>query len=509
MSSSSAADETGPIAPAAAPIEPPAGMVEEPDVETPSTPPISTLLDSSRPTWQRVLLLAWPVWAQQILLMTVGLYDQFLAGNNTPADPALHVPYQAAQTTANYLAWFISSCSSLVCVGSTALVARFVGADAKDRAVHAANQSILLAVVFGAAASIVGLFLVGDVVRLMGMTGPAEQMAVEFLRPLLALLVFQMIEAAGLACLVGAGDTRPTLWVLGGIAFVNMPLAWVCFHGLGPVPAIGFPGIALGTALSHTLGGIAVLLLLARGRSGIVLRLREMFPDPALIRRLLRISIPASIDVLSIGVCQLWFVAMVNRLGNVAAAAHGIAIRWESLGYLSGYPFATAAAALVGQNLGARRPHEAARSGWIAWSMGLGVMCVMGTVFFVLAPAMFELFCPDENQRPVVDIGVPVLRLVAFAMPPLACIIIFTGSLRGAGDTRLPLLLTWIGFLVIRIPLAYLLMYPHVDLGPAGVIHGADLGLFGAWLAMFADLLIRGALFLLRFATGGWKRINV
>src|SRR5438067_1523996 len=88
----------------------------------------STLLNSSRPTWQRVLFLAWPVLVQQLLLMVVGLYDQYLAGNYPPEDASLHVPYQAAQTTANYLAWFISSCSALVSVGSTALVARFIGA---------------------------------------------------------------------------------------------------------------------------------------------------------------------------------------------------------------------------------------------------------------------------------------------------------------------------------------------------------------------------------------------
>ena len=94
-------------------------------------------------------------------------------------------------------------------------------------------------------------------------------------------------------------------------------------------------------------------------------------------------------------------------------------------------------------------------------------------------------------------------------MPALACIIIFTGALRGAGDTRLPMLLSWIGFLAIRIPLAYFLMYPQTDLGSLGTMPGLDLGLYGAWLAMFADLLMRGALFLFRFATGGWKRVKV
>jgi putative MATE family efflux protein len=467
------------------------------------------LLDPARPTWQRVLALAWPVLLQQLSLMAVGLYDQYLAGNNEPADPSLHVPYQAAQTTANYLAWFISSCSALVSVGATALVARFTGAGDRRGAVHTTNQAVLLAAVVGVAAAVVGLAFVGDVVRWMHMSGPAAEMAVGFLVPVLALVVFQMVEQAGLACLVGAGDTRPMLWVLGGVALVNMPLANFCFHGLGPIPGFGFPGIAIGTALSHVLGCVAVLILLARGRAGLKLRARDLVPDAPLIRRLLRVSIPAAADTLSVCVCQLWFLAMVNRVGDVAAAAHGIAIRWEALGYLSGYAFATAAAALVGQRLGAGRPDEAARGGWTAFGMGAAVMVVMGAVFYVLAPAMFRLFCPRPNQQPVIEAGVPVLRLVAFAMPAVACIIVFTGALRGAGATRLPMLLSWIGFLVIRLPLAYYLMFPATDFGPLGTVNGLGMGLYGAWLAMFADLIIRGALFLLWFAGGRWKRARV
>src|SRR4029077_15410115 len=162
----------------------------------------------------------------------VGLYDQYLAGNYPPADPALHVPYQAAQTTANYLAWFISSCSALVSVGSTALVARFVGAGDRKNAVHAANQSILLAIAFGIVATMVGLSLLAGGVHLMRMSGPAEGMTIEFLTPLLGVIVFQMVEEAGLACIVGGGDTRPTVGVLGGVAIWHMPLAYICFRGL-------------------------------------------------------------------------------------------------------------------------------------------------------------------------------------------------------------------------------------------------------------------------------------
>src|SRR5205807_7071824 len=143
------------------------------------------------------------------------------------------------------------------------------------------------------------------------------------------------------------------------------------------------------------LGGLAVLTVLARGRFGLRLELWALWPNADLLRRLLRVSVPAGVDSLSGAVWQLWFLSIINRLGDVASSAHGIALGWEGLGYLSGHAFGTAAMTLVGQNLGARRPHQATRSGWIAFALGCGVMTLMGVVFFLLAPQMFALFCPD------------------------------------------------------------------------------------------------------------------
>jgi putative MATE family efflux protein len=453
--------------------------------------------------------LAWPVLTQQLLILAVALSDQFLAGHFRPPDPSRHVAYQSAQTTAIYLSWLINSYTVLVTVGSTALVARFIGAGDRATAVRVTGQAIILAVILGLLGTAAGLLGLRGLIWLLELRGYAGELAVDYLTPLIALLVFQVVESAGIACLIGAGDTRTGLWVLGGVAFVNLPLAWGLFLGLGPLPALGFPGIAVGTALSHLIGCVVVLAVLTRGQAGLRLRWRGLAPSWSLSRRLLRISVPAGIDSLSGVLCQLWFLSIVNRLSEAESGAHGIALRIEALGYLSGAAFGTAAMALVGQSLGARRPDLAARCGWLALRLGCLVMCTMGVLFFALAPQMFAIFCPYPEQRPVIEAGVPVLRLVAFAMPPLSCTMVFTFALRGAGDTRVPLLFTWIGFLVVRIPLAYVLVLDEIDLGLLGVVYGFNLGLFGAWLAMFADILVRSTFFLLRFASGRWKRIPV
>jgi putative MATE family efflux protein len=467
--------------------------------EAPSAPPASRpILDLDRPIWRSVLALAWPVLLQQYLILSVTLSDRFLAGRVVTHESGEALAAQAAQTTANYLAWFISSYIVMVSVGATALVGRLLGGGDRDKAVAATNQALLLAVGMGVLGTVAWLLAGPAVLRWMQLGGAAADFAEEYLRPLFLLLVFQVIETAGIACLAGAGDTRTGLWVLGGVAVINVPLAWAFFHGIGPVPALGFPGIALGTALSHTLGGLAVLIVLARGRAGLRLRWRLLAPRWDLIYRLLRVSIPAAADSLSVAVAQLWYMGIVNGLGDAASGAHGIAIGWEAMGFQSGAAFATSAMALVSQNLGAGRPDRAARSAWTAFALGGLLMALMGVIFYAFAPAMFALFCPRPEQAPIIDVGVPVLRLVAFAMPALASCIIFTGALRGAGDTRLPVLFTWVGFFALRIPLAYLLT------GPA-----FGLGLLGAWLAMFADLLVRGVFFAARFAGGRWQRMWV
>src|SRR5205807_9774793 len=136
------------------------------------------------------------------------------------------------------------------------------------------------------------------------------------------------------------------------------------------------------------------------------------------------------------------------------------------------------------------------------------MMSVMGDLFFTFAATLFTFTCPHPGQRPVVEAGVPVLRLEAFAEPALASIIIFLCALRGAGDTRVPVLYNCLGLFGVRIPLAYLFTLETVTFGLAGHWPGGSL-LFGAWMAMVADLALRGSLFFYRYRSGRWQRVRV
>jgi Na+-driven multidrug efflux pump len=218
--------------------------------------------------------------------------------------------------------------------------------------------------------------------------------------------------------------------------------------------------------------------------------------------------LPAGVDSLAIMIGHLWFFGIVNSLGETASSAHGIALGWEAMSVVCGNAFGIAAMTLVGQNLGAGRPGQAARSGWVAFALGCGMMSLMGALFFTFAPEMFAFICPHPEQRPVVEAGVPVLRLEAFAEPALASVIIFLCALRGAGDTRVPVLLNCLGLFGVRVPLAYFFTLNTFGLSTSFQWPGGS-PLFGAWMAMAADLSVRGCLFLYRYSSGRWQRVRV
>jgi putative MATE family efflux protein len=291
------------------------------------------------------------------------------------------------------------------------------------------------------------------------------------------------------------------MWVMILVNAINVGLSWSLVRGFGAFRALGFPGIAVGTACGEGVGGLVVLAVLVRGRSGLSIRPRDLVPAWGEIRRILRISLPAAGESLTSILCQLWFLGLINRLGAIATAAHGVAIRCEALAFLTVTAFAVAASTLTGQYLGARRPDLAGCAARTAWGIGVLVLSAIGVLLYTQAEPMFALFL--GSRKPLVAAeGAPVLRVVAFALPALATINVLSGALRGAGDTRWPWLIVLAGYLLVRMPLTYWLTTPE---GHGGL----GWGLFGAWVAMLADLSVRGGLVAARFLQGGWRTARV
>lgn len=444
---------------------------------------------------RQVLWLAGPVLVEQSLLYLVGLSDTILTGRY------LEEEHLAAVTVASYLLWFLGSLLTIVSVGATALVARAIGSNRWPAATRVCQQSIALAWIVGGLTLAAGWWAAPGVIALMNLRGAAGASAVEFLRIVLGVTPLLACTTVGVACLRGAGDTRTGMWVMTLVNVVNVATCWTLVRGFGPFPALGFRGIALGTATGQGLGGLVTLAVLARGRAGLTLEWRGLRPIGSEIRRILRISVPAAGESLSNIACQLWFLSVINRLGPVATAAHGVAIRCEAIAFLTVTAFAVAASTLTGQYLGAGRPDLAARAARSAWLLGAVVLAGLGVLLYTQAGPMVGVFLGGRQGRVAAE-GVPVLRVVAFALPALATINVLSGALRGAGDTRWPWAFVLVGYLAVRLPLTYRLSTP-AELG------GLGWGLYGAWVAMFVDLHVRAALVGARFLQGGWRSARV
>jgi len=444
---------------------------------------------------RQVLWLATPVLIEQSLLYLVGLSDTLLTGRNLSED------HLAAVTVASYLLWFLSSIMTIVSVGGTALVARLIGQGQPAEAGQICQQAVGLALIVGTVTLVAGWVAAPSLMTALNLQGLAATSAALFMRIVLTVTPLLACTTVGVACLRGAGDTQTGMWVMILVNTINVCLSWSLLHGFGPCPTLGFAGVALGTAIGEGVGGFVVLGLLARGRSGLRLQWAGLIPAWSQTRRILRISVPAAGESLTNIGCQLWFLSLINRLGATATAAHGVAIRCEAIAFLTVTAFAVAASTLTGQYLGAGRPDLASRAVRTAWTLGVLVLSALGFVIYGLAGPMFLLFTGGQKPE-VAALGVPVLQVVAFAMPALATINVLNGALRGAGDTRWPWLFVVLGYVAVRLPLTYLLATPENQ-------GGLGWGLYGAWVAMLADLCVRAGLVAARFLQGGWRLTRV
>src|SRR5262249_38333932 len=185
------------------------------------------------------------------------------------------------------------------------------------------------------------------------------------------------------------------------------------------------------------------------------------------------------------------------------------AIRVEGLGKMPGGAFQASAATMAGQYLGAKDLVRARYSVIQTCLVAAATMIAAGVFFYLAAVPLAGFFLEGPN-RSVVPLAAQLLRVVAYAMGPLAIVLVLVGALRGAGDTRWPLVLNLLGIVVFRVPVAYYLTRSDIYLPfIERTVHGANLGVVGAWYAMVLDIVVRCILLILRFRHDAWQRIEV
>ena len=453
-----------------------------------------------------MLWLAMPVLLEQVLTTLVGFVDVWLTGNFITGEAPM-----AAIGLMAYALWLLPNMFASVAIGCTALVSRYVGANKPRLASRVTNQAFLCGSVLAVIALALAHYYGNWFVAMMNLHDEAGKHAMTYLALITPIIPFLMIERVGIAALRGAGDTISGFVAMSVVNIVNLCASAAFVTGWGPFPELGFRGLALGTAIGHAFGGTIILLLLVMGRAGLQLRFRWLRPHGSIIQRLLKIGIPGGADVLTINGCHLWFLGIVNGLGTLAAASHSLAIRIESIAYLPGGAFQVAATTMAGQYLGANDRKRAMQGVMANFVAGGSIMVLMGLLFFFGADGLTSFFTGagghEERTAANLDMATaaqPLLRMASFAMPSLAATMIFSGALRGAGDTRWPFLYTMIGMIGVRIPFALLLAPDQLHLPLLGHVNCLGLGVIGAWYAMVGDILLRSLLITTRYLRGRW-----
>ena len=447
----------------------------------------ATLLRTDPALARRVMTLAWPAVAEQTLAMMIGLVDFYIVGHlGAAALDGVGLGSQILNLTVAFL--------GAVGVGSTALVARHIGAKEPDDATHTAQQSIVVAAVIGLLMALVCVIFARPIIAWFGGEPDVIEQGTRYLRTIAPSFLFFSVLLIGNAVLRGAGDTRTPLLIMLIVNVINIGVAWSLTQGVAGLPKLGVVGSGLGAASAQTTGGIITLWLLVRGRAGIRIGLRWPHLDLARVRRILNIGLPAGAEQIFLQLALTSLTVVIAGFGTEAYAAHMVSWRIAQLSFLPGWGFAVAASTLVGQELGAKQPQRAKESGYVAFRGALIMMTVMGIVILLFERALIRVFIDDPL---VMALGIPVLRIAAIIQPLMAASFVFSGGLRGAGDTRTTLGITLFSVWGLRVVITYLL----------GRLFG--LALIGAWLAIAADFGFRAAMFWWRFRSGKWQTIRV
>lgn len=437
---------------------------------------------------RQLLRLAWPSLVENLLQTMLLVCDMMFVGQ-------LGAEAIAGVGLGGQLTIFLQVLFMGLAVGNTALVARAVGAGDKRAAERVAKQSLTLAVVL---ALIVGVatFLVADaIVPVMGATENVNKIASGFLRIVSLFAVVMGLMFIGGGTLRGAGDTFTPMLITGFINVINIGLGYAFIFGNFGFPRLGPLGSAAATTLARTVGAAMMLYALFKRTKILPLSLRGDWGfHRDVIARILNIGLPGAAEQVVFQLGFLAFAAMAVSLGTQDYAAQQIAFTINSFSIMPAFAFGVAATTLVGQNLGAKDPARAEQSAYEALKNGTLWMVVMGIAFLIWREPLIRLFTNDPTVWQPAGM---CLTFIAFGQPLLAVSVVLASALRGAGDTRATLAVTFAGIWLMRVGLGYVL----------GIIWG--LGLFGMWIAWFGDFAVRAGLVTLRFRTGKWKTLRV
>lgn len=438
--------------------------------------------------------IAWPTMLTNAIGGLQGIVDHVLVGNfvGYTGNAAIGVSWQIFLV----VVVFVSS----IFIGMNIMISRFVGAGERDKVDRTFYQGFLTAVFIAVfIIAPVGYFGSPYLLDFVNAAPEVKAEALPFLRIMFLFstgtMMFFMLSGA----LRSAGDAKTPMRIAVALTILNLTLNIVFIRGLGPIPAFGTMGAAMGTCIASGLIAVYSIWNLFTGRWVLTLRPASgLAPDFSVIRKLFKFGLPAGIQGIAMNVGGVFMLAFIGSLAESAAAQAAFAvsytqlfslITWTSFGLLG------AAATVAGQNLGAKQPDRANQAVHAAARFGIAVAVLVGFFFFFFPERLLGIF--GMTDPTVVGIGVQLLRFLSVSGIFVSIALTYTGGLQGTGDTKSPLYISIISQVAIPLGICFAIR----EFGSLQPWH--------IWLAILAGHIARCILSVVRFRQGKWRGIKV
>lgn len=424
--------------------------------------------------------LAWPIIASTVLIRGVGIADFMILGQT--GKEAL-----AAVGLGQMLTFIGMALAYSLLVGVNVMVSYFTGSQEHDKRTRIANSSVWLSFSIGIIMILVGETLSRPLASFMGAEGIVLDMIWKYVKIIWMFYTFRVFVYVLTGIFQGTGDSRTPMYVVSVTNIIHIVLAYLTVFGKFGFPAIGIEGAAWATVVADFLG--AALLFLIAVRRGLI-NFKLGWAPKNHLNRLFKLAYPVTVERALVSSGIMLFNTIILHYSVAAYAATQIVINIEAFSFLPGIGYMETAQILVGQNLGSRNHEQAVQSGYQSGWIALSIMSIFGTTFLLFPSIWVSFFTKDPE---VIPMGIYVCRMAAALQPVLAITMVFSGGLRGAGETRWVMFITFIGTWLVRVPVAALMAFP------------LNLSIYFVWWTMFIDWAVRAALMLWRYRKGGWK----
>lgn len=419
--------------------------------------------------------LAWPAILEMVLNMGIWMADVAMVGR-------LGANSLSVTGVSGQIYWSLLFLVGGVGVAVTAMVSRRVGAGERAEAARVGSQGILVAFLCGLAILVLIWTAAPGIFALTRLGPEVAPMGIAYLRTVCLAAPFVVTAMAFSGILRGFGDTRTPMYIAAFMNVLNIALGYSLIFGKLGLPALGVRGSAIAAAVAQTSGSVLFFALIVSRKVrahvdlGAVLR-----PDWAQVGRILRLAVPASLESFFVDMARTVGVFAITSLGALSMAAHEVTAATESLSFMPGIGFATATAIIVGQSLGSGDRAKAKAGVRQGMWLGLAFMGGLGVVFFLIPGVMVRVFTDDPA---IIALASKCLRVTAFAQPLMCLESILSGALRGAGDTRSPMIIGGVTSWFCRVTLTYLAVFVlHLSLPWVWGVMVVDWGVKLLWLA--------------------------